>query len=59
VFANNAKVLIAPLSETPVQSIIGHTHTLTAAFFDFVQNLTDFMQAISRAQRLVSPVFRR
>jgi hypothetical protein len=31
----------------------------TAAFFDFVQNLTDFMQAISRAQRLVSPVFRR
>jgi hypothetical protein len=28
-------------------------------FFDFVQNLADFMQAVGRAQRLVSPVFRR
>jgi hypothetical protein len=28
-------------------------------FFDFVQNLTDFMQAVGRVERLVSPVLRR
>jgi hypothetical protein len=28
-------------------------------FFDFVQNLTDFMQAVGRVQRLASPVLRR
>jgi hypothetical protein len=32
---------------------------ISRQFFDFVQNLTDFMQAVGRAQRLFSPVFRR
>lgn len=39
--------------------VVSSVARAVAPFFDFVQNLTDFMQAVGRVQRLVSPVLRR